>query len=153
MRTTGSLYSNYYYFDFALSRFVDGMAAEHGVVNVLIVGHYFVRRLANYALSAGEMNMNLNEGDCAVTFMGKGGMSVHQLRSHFDEIVSRCPDVLYVEIGTLDISGRDPLELADEVFELARSFSARVVRRVVIAQIFFSKFGNWPPRLPRCTKF
>ena len=88
-----------------LSRFVDGMAAEHGVVNLLIVGHSFVRRLANYALSAGEMNMNLNEGDCAVTFMGKGGMSVHQLRSHFDEIVSRGPNVLYVEIGTIDISG------------------------------------------------
>ena len=135
----------YYYFDFALSRFVDGIAAEHGVVNLLIVGHSFVRRLANYALSGEEMNMNLNEEDCAVTFMGKGGMSVHQFRSHFDEIVSRGPDVLYVEIGTIDISGRDPLDLADEVFELARSFSARGVRRVVIAQIFFSKFGNWPP--------
>ena len=130
------------------------MAAEHGVVNLLIVGHSFVRRLANYALSAGEMNMNLNEGDCAVTIIGKGGMSVHQLRSHFDEIVSRGPDVLYVEIDSIDISGRDPLDLADEVFELARSFLARGVRRVVIAQIFFfSKFGNWPPRLSRCTKF
>ena len=82
------------------------------------------------------MNMNLNEGDCAVSFIGKGGMSVHQLRSHFDEIVSRGPDVLYVEIGTIDVSGRDPLDLTDEVFELARSFSARGVRRVVIAQIF-----------------
>ena len=30
------------------------------------------------------------------------------------------------------------MELADEVFVLARSFSARGVRRVVIAQIFFS---------------
>ena len=80
--------------------------------------------------------MNLNEGDCAVTFIGKGGMSVHQLRSHCDEIVSRGPDVLYVEIGTIDISGGDPLDLADEVFELAKSFSARGVRRVVIAQIF-----------------
>ena len=33
------------------------MAAENGVVNFLIVSHSFVRRLANYALSAGEMNM------------------------------------------------------------------------------------------------
>ena len=112
------------------------MAAEYGVVNLLIVGHSFVRRLANYALSAGEMNMNLNEGDCAVTFIGKGGMSVHQLRSHFDEIVYRGQDVLYVEIVTIDISRRHPLDIADEVFELARSFSARGVRRVVIAQIF-----------------
>ena len=46
------------------------------------------------------LNMNLNEGDCAVTFIGKGGISVHQLRSHFDEIVCRGPDVLYVVIGT-----------------------------------------------------
>ena len=103
------------------------------MVNLLIVGHSFVRRLANYALSAREMNMNLNEGDCVITFIGKCGMSVHKLPSHFGEIVSRGPDVLYVEIGTIDISGRDPLDLADEVFELARSFSARGVRRVVIA--------------------
>ena len=83
------------------------------------------------------MNMRLNEGDCAVTFIGRGGMSVPQLRSQFDKIVSRGPDVLHVEIGTIDISGRDPLYLADEVFQLALSFSARGVRRVVIAQIFF----------------
>ena len=38
------------------------------------------------------------------------------------------------EIGTIDISGRDPLDLADEVFELGRSFSVRGVRRV---DIFF----------------
>ena len=114
-----------------------GMAAKRGVVYLLIVGHYFVRRLANYALSAGEMNMHLNDGYCAATFIG--GMSVPQLRSQFDEIVSQGPDVLYVEIGTIDISGRDPLYLADEVFELARSFSARVVRMVVIAQIFVSR--------------
>ena len=150
LRTTGSLYNNYhyYYFDFALSRFVGGMAAEHGVVNLLLVGHSLVRRLGNYALSAGEMNMNLNEGDCAVSFIGKGGMSVHQLRSHFDEIVSRGPDVLYVEIGTIDISGRDPLDLADEVFELARSFSARGVRRVVIAQIFVLEIWQLAAAIP-----
>ena len=46
-------FTSYYYFDFALSRFVGGMAAEHGVVNLLLVGHSFVRRLGNYALSAG----------------------------------------------------------------------------------------------------
>ena len=61
---------SYYYFDFELSRFVGDMAAENGVVILLIVGHSFVRRLANYALSAGEMNMKWNEGDCAATFIG-----------------------------------------------------------------------------------
>ena len=50
-------YGHYYYFDFGLSRIVGGMAAEHGVVNELIVGHSFVRRFANYALLAGEMNI------------------------------------------------------------------------------------------------
>ena len=52
------------------------------------------------------------------------------LRSQFDEIVSLGPDVLYniMEIGSNAISGRDPLCLADDVFELAQSFSARGVR-------------------------
>ena len=114
-----------------------GMSAEHDVVNVLIVGHSFVRRVATYALSARELNMRLNRGDCSITFISRGGMSLPQLRSQFDDIVSRGPNVLYMEIGCIDISGRDPLSLATKVFELARSFSARGVRRVVIGQIFF----------------
>ena len=129
LRTTG------YTIDFdTVSR---GMSAEHGVVNVLIVGHSFVRRLATYALSVGELNMRLNRGDCSVTFISRGGMSLPQLRSRFDDIVSRAPHVLYIEIGCIDISGQDPLSLATEVFELARSFSACGVCRVVIGQIFF----------------
>ena len=48
----------------------------------------FFCRLATYALSAGELNMRLNRGDCSVTFIGRGGMSLPQLRSHFDDIVS-----------------------------------------------------------------
>ena len=51
--------------------------------------------------------------------------------------MSRAPHVLYIEIGCIDISGQDPLSLAAEVFELALSFSARCVCRVVIGQIFF----------------
>ena len=107
------------------------------ILKVLIVGHSFVRRLANYALSIGEMNMRLNKGDCAVSFIGRGGMTVPKLRQKIDEIVSRRPYVLFIEIGTNDVSGRDPLRLADEVFELARSLVARGVRRVVISQMFF----------------
>ena len=49
------------------------------ILKVLIVGHSFVRRLANYALSIGEMNMRLNKGDCAVSFIGRGGMTVPKL--------------------------------------------------------------------------
>ena len=109
------------------------MSAEHGVVNVVIVGHSFVRRLA---LSAGELNMRLNRGDCAVTFISRSGMRLAQLRSQFDDIVSRGPHVLYMEIGCIDISGQDPLSLAAEVFDLAWSFFSRGVCRVVIGQIF-----------------
>ena len=126
-----------------------GMSAEHGVVNVWIVGHSFVGRLATYALSAGEPNMRLNRGDCSVTFISRGGMSLPQLRSHFDDIVSRAPHVLYIEIGCIDISGQDPLSLAAEVFQLARAFSAHGVCRVVIGQIFFRNlaFGRRDSRV------
>ena len=42
------------------------------------------------------MNMRFNQWDCAVTFIGRGGMTVPNLRSEFDEIVSRGPNVLYI---------------------------------------------------------
>ena len=51
-----------------------------------------------------------------------------------------------MEIGCIDISGRDPLSLAAEVFELARSFSARG-GRVVIGQIFFRNLAAAIPAL------
>ena len=33
-------------------------------LSMLLVGHSFIRRLADYALVSGTMNLGLNEGDC-----------------------------------------------------------------------------------------
>ena len=50
----------------------------------------------------------------------------------------------------IDISGWDPLYLADKVFDLTRYFPVRGVRMVVITEIFFSRhlvIGRRDPRV------
>ena len=94
--------------------------------------------------------MWLNRGDCSVTFIGRGGMSLPQLRSHFDDIVSRGPNVLYImEIGCIDISGRDPLSLAAEYLS-SLGLSLPVVEWWLLGRYFSA---IWPPRFPRCIQF
>ena len=117
--------------------------ADNGVVSILLVGHSFIRRLANYALSTESLNMGLSKGDCKITFVGRGGMTVPRLRGKAVEILTSCrPDVIFLEIGTNDISTADPLRLAADLFELAQWFIARGVRRVVISQKKFRVIAN-----------
>ena len=109
---------------------------------ILLVGHSFVRRLAHYALSARTMNMGLDDR-YAVTFVGRGGLTLARLRQMAADLIARNADVIYIDIGTNEIgTGRfEPLNLADEVFEFAKLLTEAGVRRVVISHIFF-RFAN-----------
>ena len=117
--------------------------ADNDVLSILLVGHSFIRRLANYALSTDSLNMGLSKGDCKITFVGRGGMTVPRLRGKAVQFLTSCrPDVIFLEIGTNDLSTADPLRLAADVFELAQWLVSRGVRRVVISQIFFRVIAN-----------
>ena len=60
--------------------------------------------------------MGLDEGDYAISFIGREGMTIARLRHMANEILSRCPDVVLLEIGTNNIACINPIRLADEVF-------------------------------------
>ena len=70
---------------------------------VVVVGHSFVRRLAHYALSIEKMNLNLRENDCAISFIGRGGLTEPKLRGMTAAILARRPAILFIEIGTTGV--------------------------------------------------
>ena len=105
-------------------------------LSMLLVGHSFIRRLANYALVSGTMNLGLEEGGCQVSYIGRGwGLTLRKLIPLTDEIMSRKPAVLYVEIGCNDLDKIAPFVLADDVFLYAEMLVSCGVNRVIISQI------------------
>ena len=106
-------------------------------LSMLLVGHSFISRLAEYALVSGTMNLGLDESDCQVAFFGRRGLTLRKLVPLTDEVLSRQPDVVFLEIGCNDIDMVAPVVLAEQVFQFAKMLVARGVRRVTVSQIFF----------------
>ena len=103
----------------------------------LLVGHSFIRRLADYALVFGMMNLGLNKSDCQVAFFARRGLTLRKLVPLTDEVSSRHPDVVFLEIGCNEIDRVAPFVLAEQLFQFAKMLVARGVRRVIVSQFFF----------------
>ena len=111
-------------------------------LSMLLVGHSFIRRLADYALVSRTMYLGLNEGDCQVSFFARGGLTLRKLMPLTDEVLSCQPDVVFLEIGCNEVDRVAPFVLADQVFQYAKMLVTRGVRRVTVSQIFFSGLGS-----------
>ena len=83
--------------------------------NVAIVGHSFVRRMATYAHSSQSANLGLDERAFNVSFIARGGLKVHQLYPLSHEIVHASRDVVFLEIGTNDLTTNRAVEVGDNV--------------------------------------
>ena len=60
------------------------------------------------------------------------------LWANFSDILVKSPDVVYAEICSNDIArSRDPISLADDVFQFANCLLAHGVTTVVLGQVFF----------------
>ena len=106
-------------------------------LSMLPVGHSFITRLANYTLVSGTMNLGLNEGDCQVAFFARSGLTLRKIVPLTDEVSSRQPDVVFLEIGCNEIDRVAPFVLAEQVCEFAKMLVARGVRQVIVSQFFF----------------
>ena len=74
-------------------------------MHLLIVGHSFVRRIAdNVSLRRNFVN-SLTIRYSTVSFRGQGGMTVDRLHRLIPDIAMMQPDVVVVDIGTNDLSG------------------------------------------------
>ena len=107
-------------------------------VKVGIVGHSFVRRLANYALLRRSMNLDLDPERFEVTFVARGGLKVQQLYPLTHDIVNASRDIIFIDIGGNDISSADPVEVGDRVLAYENYLTIMAdVRKVVISQMYF----------------
>ena len=92
-------------------------------VKVGVVGHSFVRRLANYALVHHSMNLDLDPERFQVAFVARGGLKVEGLYSLTQDIVRVSEYIIFLDIGTNDIANTDPIELGDRVLAFANFIS------------------------------
>ena len=107
-------------------------------VKVGVVGHSFVRRLANYALVHCSMNLDLDPGHFQVAFVARGGLRVEGLYSLTQDIVRVSEDVIFLDIGTNDVANTDPIVLGDSVLAFTNFITVMAsVFRVVISQMYF----------------
>ena len=106
-------------------------------LSMLLVRHLFIRRLADYALVSGTMNLGLNESDCHVAFSARRGLTLRKLVPLTDEVLSRQHDVVFLEIGCNEMDRVAPFVLAEQVFQFAKMLVGRGVRRVIVSQFFF----------------
>ena len=110
---------------------------------MLLVGHSFIRRLADYALVSGTMNLGLNECNCQVAFFAQRGLTLRKLVPLTDEVLSRQPDVVFLEIGCNEIDRVAPFVLAEHVFQFAKNAGSTWRATSYSVAIFFSGLGTF----------
>ena len=118
-----------------MKNFVYGMDAAP--LSMLLVGHSFISRLAEYALVSGTMNLGLDESDCQVAFFGRRGLTLRKLMPLTDEVLSRQPDVVFLEIGCNEIDMVAPVVLAEQVFQFAKMLVTLACDELQCRKFFF----------------
>ena len=74
-------------------------------------------------------NFNLCDASYKVDFLDSGCSTMPKLWANFSDILVKSPDVVYAEICSNDIArGRDPISLADDVFQFANGLLAHGVK-------------------------
>ena len=106
-------------------------------VSILLVGHSFILRLVEYLDDQHIENFNICDS-YKVDFLASRVSTMPNLWANFPDILVKSPDVVYAEICSNDIArGRDPISLADDVFQFANCLLAHGVTTVVLGQVFF----------------
>ena len=105
--------------------------------NVAIIGHSFVRRMATYAHSCQSAKLGLDERFFNVTFIARGGLKVHQLYPLSHKIVHASGDVVFLEIGTHDLTTNGAVDVGDNVLAFANYLTViGEDRKVVISHMY-----------------
>ena len=119
------------------------MAAVEVRKNVLILGHSYVRRLAQFVYTSSmdvSPNFGINIAKCKVFYARFGGASVHRIHQELRKEVNRVqPSVVILQVGSNDVkrNSDDPEELATRVLQLARRLVNDFgIAHVVVSQLF-----------------
>ena len=107
-------------------------------ISILLVGHSFVQRLVGYLDDQHIENFKLCDASYKVDFLASRVSTMPNLWANFSDMSVKSPDVVYAEICSNDIAGgRDPISLADDVFQFANCLLAHGVKTVCVRLGFF----------------
>ena len=111
-------------------------------VEVLIFGHSFISHLEKFTWNNGPKfaKMGFQNPRINVHFHGVPGATIRVLREkHLDVVKKLRPEVIYVQIGTIDLCDRTrgPEVIGSEMHDLALILRRLGVRRIVFGQVLF----------------
>ena len=107
---------------------------------VLVFGHSFVRRLNQDLIKKiGQYhNLGIDYNLAQINWLGIGGMSTKQARMEQLIVIQHLkPDVVYIELGTLDLLEKRPESVASEIHDLVLDILSLDVKRVTVGQVIY----------------
>ena len=125
--------------------------AAGGPVNVVLLGHSYVRRLREYAARS-QCTANLGLSGIQVRYVCLGGMTLRQrlrgrsrggrtpgIRDHLQAVTACCPSLIVLHIGENDLGYVPASEVAGEILQLASDLSRDYGCPVYVTQLI-----AWP---------
>ena len=118
---------------------------------VVVLGHSFITRVIDFIMEENITNCN-NFGVCAnvaeVTVIAEGGKRLAHVV--VDDIMIHSPDLVYVELGTCDITdpGNTGRSVGRKLYELALALIEKGVKKVVVGEIVFRVGAGVPENMP-----
>ena len=106
-------------------------------LKVLYLGHSFVRRISDYIdLHPTHLNFGLSSSTHDIHFIGRPGGHARHLARAFPAVLELAPDLVFLDIGTNDLTVMHPQELFSQVMATARGLvNTCGVKTVVLLQV------------------
>ena len=110
--------------------------AEGGAISVVLVGHSYVRRLAEYMDCQRPRLVNMELAGVEVHCVGIGGATLRPgdrcIRRHLAAVSAYRPTFIYLHIGENDLGRMPDYQITNEILAIAHDLAALCTRHVVI---------------------
>jgi len=123
--------------------------AAGGPVNVVLLGHSYIRRLGEYTPGIPD-GANLGLSDIKVTYVCQGGMTLRSrggnrwIRDHLTEVTSSRPSVIVLHIGENDLGSLPASEVVGKILQLTWD-----LRRDNRCPVYVTQLLAWPCHSPQ----
>lgn len=115
-------------------------------MRVCLVGNSYISRLLQKMASPTEVGFSSNFGlrQAEVEALCKGGWKVTDVWREIDVLCVKSPEIVFLQIGGNDLSTRDALLVADDIFALAQHIQlASGARQVYIGKLFYRSTSRY----------
>ena len=125
------------------------------IITVLIFGHSFIRRLAEYAIRTFGIyhNLGLDYNIANVHFHGIGGLTAERARYEDLHTIARYrPDLIYIELGSNDLCNVNnrPETVGNTIYEFINDLLGlnTNLQGIVVGETIFREGRGIPRRIP-----